>query len=123
MHLRQSVTVTGLDTNSFRQVINAIRDVFVLMTLNTPPAQTIKWTPTDYLEYKAFECHCRYFTAVHLAKNETAVQFHPRVDPEGSLADMVDDKFIHIADNVVEYFTTQVEDERFVGYGFVYYIG
>ncbi|KAF9470181.1 hypothetical protein BDN70DRAFT_902321 [Pholiota conissans] len=102
-HLRQAVTITGLQTPVFTAAIEAIEKI-QLAFVNAFPADMVdQWQPSFFKDVYALDTHSRYFTKTHLVPNQEKCPFDHATDPEGILASMQDETLIHIADNHVDY--------------------
>lgn len=62
-----------------------------------------QWEPAYFRGYYAIDAHSRYFTKSYLVPNEERYPFDQPTDPEGILASMQDNEFIHTANNHVDY--------------------
>lgn len=102
-NLRQYVQVTGLGLPEFDSAVDKIRQIQDLYE-SSNAAYTVKDVEfTAYEGNKTIEAHARYFTDRYLMPAEKSIPFSRLVDPNGALAKLKPDSFIHGPDNVVEY--------------------
>jgi len=103
-HIRQAVTITGLGGERFSEAINTVENLVVLF-MNRFPADTMDpWQRSAYKDYPALDATTRYFTNTRIAGSTEQVPFDALTDPEGVLADMVNEDFVHTVNNDVQYY-------------------
>ena len=64
----------------------------------------MEWTPTEFESHPSLDFVNRYFSSRKHVKTEGHIPFDAKVDPQGILARLRDDEFIHTTDNTVRYF-------------------
>jgi hypothetical protein len=62
------------------------------------------WQPSHYQHFSAIDIANRYFVSRQTSPHVEAVPFHDLVDPKRILASMAGDRYIHGADNEVDYY-------------------
>jgi len=103
-HLRQAVTLTGLGSARFSECINTVEKLVVLF-MNKFPADSMEpWEPSKFGIHEAMDANARYFMHARVAGTAERVPFDVLTDPEGALAAMVSDDFVHTIDNDVQYY-------------------
>lgn len=120
-HLRQGIKLTGLHSEEFRRNIDNLEFVQVMFSGTLPPNMLRDWQPTYEGNHLVINMHNRLFIKRSLAPNRLKADFGHGVDPDGILDLMQrDEKFIHAADNTVEYYqgpagAGYVQDAFFTG--------
>lgn len=114
-HIRQAVTLAGLGSNRFSEAVKSIERVVIQFMNKLPPDSLESWQPSKYQNTEAFDAGSRYFINARVAGAAERGQFDALADPNGVLAAMVDEDFIHITDNDVQYYArTANPDATFV---------
>lgn len=103
-YIRQGVAFTGLDSLSFKKVMEKIEMIQLMMSDTHAHGAMEDWQPTFTSEHQVVNAHNRYFLRKSLAPNQERVPFDAAVDPQGYLNAMQDSAFIHTHDNRVEYY-------------------
>lgn len=102
-NMRQYVQITGLGLTEFDEAIERIHKLQEIYESSNPACtvRDIQFTP--YEGNQTMEAYARYFTDRYLAPSEKNIPFPRLVDPNGVLAKLQPDTFIHGPDNDVEY--------------------
>lgn len=104
-HLRQGIMLTGLHSEEFRRNIDNLELVQVMFNGSLPPNMLRDWQPAYEGNNLVIDMHNRVFMKRSLAPNRQRAEFGHGVDPDGLLDRMQrDGKFIHTAENTVEYY-------------------
>ena len=103
-HIRQAVTLTGLGSDRFSEAVKAIERVVIQFMNKLPPDSLESWQPSKSQNADAFDAGSRYFINARVAGAAERGPFDALADPNGVLAAMVDEDFIHIIDNDVQYY-------------------
>ncbi|TFK18495.1 hypothetical protein FA15DRAFT_603179 [Coprinopsis marcescibilis] len=102
-NLRQYVKLTGLGWVQFSNFKRGVSECMGLFKGNPGTEATME---PDYKPYEgdvAIDCHAHYLTDCNLSPNEKHQPFGTDVDPHSILEAICGSKFIHGADNRVEY--------------------
>ncbi|KDQ25052.1 hypothetical protein PLEOSDRAFT_1046487, partial [Pleurotus ostreatus PC15] len=111
-HIRQTVTLTGLGSTHFQQIVDNCRRSYSMFSRYTPNARLVptpeflgKHTGTrDKAQHVTITASNRFFTPVQQSGGLEAVDINPEIDPRGILAKVDATKFLHTEDNAVEYY-------------------
>lgn len=104
IHLRQSVTLSGLRAKMFDEAIEAVFTIHAIFSRHFPEHSMEEWKPSSFMDHQTIMIANRYFSEKRFCPCATPVQFHPSVDPKGILANMVGDKLVHTQENHVDYY-------------------
>ncbi|TFK59185.1 hypothetical protein BDN72DRAFT_906086 [Pluteus cervinus] len=119
--LRQSVTLSGLDSTKFETAVDRIHDIYNKYRRFFPENQLLPWN----------DLHCtittgrtltfsnRYFTRRNEAPTLRAIPFTEEVDPKGLLTKLITGHLFHCSDNEVSYYTRYKDDEDKLVHDFV----
>jgi len=108
--LRQSVQLTGLNTQSFDLAVAKIREIHLMIERHFVDGSLEQPVTDMFKNYKCINLATRYFTA--RGNNTTqAIPFSVDVDPKGILAAMAKDKYFHGPENEVKYFRMDASSE------------
>ena len=105
-HLRQAVSITGLGSSAFDDIVPTIEQIFFMFMQQLPLDAIDLWTPHQVHEYHAITAQTRLFTSRTQVVNVDPIPFDPLVDANENLtrlARLSSAKFIHTSDNEVEY--------------------
>ena len=105
-HLRQAVSITGLGSPAFDDIVPTIEKIF-FMFMHDLPLDTIDyWKPHQFREHDAISTQTRLFTSRTQVINVDPIPFDALVDSNENLtrlARLSGARFIHTSDNEVEY--------------------
>jgi len=107
--LRQSVTLTGFGTETFEAGIKSLLSVHDYFDRHLPKGKLTECTIIDQCD-KHLGIHMtnRYFTNRRESRAAETVEFGTEVDPQGILAGLVSDQFLHTEQNEVKYYDRSV---------------
>lgn len=107
-YLRQSVTVTGLETETVTNAVKAGTAIRGLFDRWFPEGKLEHWPSTDRID--ELTASNRYFTPKDDAlPGERHLAFGKLIDPHGILEDMAKDGYLHTEDNEVKYFARKAK--------------
>lgn len=109
-YIKQSVTLTGLGSDVFDEMVSGIYDVAEFMGRQVLDGELKDWVPAHVDAHVAVQAGNRYFQWKDSPNAGKAVEFQPFVDPRGVLARMGGENFIHTEDNTVSYTDCHVVD-------------
>jgi hypothetical protein len=116
--MRQNVKITGFGEDQFKRALTELEAVHLKMANSFPDGRLEAFQPAMYGSHFAIEANTRIFNHRNNASADVQrVDFLDGVDPEGTLAKLMGEEFVHTEDNRVDYFHTFTgEDgkERFV---------
>ena len=107
----QSITLTGLDTEGFQDIIKALSNVNHLFASEVPKGSLGSIESINTEGHMSFRFSNNYLSHKFASSTEA---HHPSVqdiDPYGILRKMAGNRFVHSEENVVEYYKRR----RFVG--------
>jgi hypothetical protein len=102
--MRQSITLTGLGTDTFNDAIQSIQSIEDLFSRQIGEGRIIPWKMGSYQQWDTIFASNRYFTTGQKLSYIPHVPFHNLVDPDGVLAALIQDNRVHCSDNEVEYY-------------------
>ncbi|KAF7983523.1 hypothetical protein HWV62_21072 [Athelia sp. TMB] len=106
--MKQTVRLTGLGSTEFTDAIQDIANIVIFMGESLEHADIETWKPERFRNWQAIELTNRYFTHQNNKGDMIAVPIAANVDPEGVLALLAGDKWVHTEDNEVSYFCEEV---------------
>ena len=109
--LRQGVTITGLGTPMFEKAAEAAQEVYEVLKREFLEGQLESWTAGDFRGHYALGISNCYFTPAKDAKNMVHIPFDSVVDLRGILANMAKAGYIHGEENVVQYYTREIDEQ------------
>jgi hypothetical protein len=103
--MRQSIQLTGLDTPTFSLAIENIFKIHSLFERSLPDHTLQAWQPTQIKDNVAsIDMSNRYFTDRREAAHTAAIPISYAMDPQGILAMLMGQDFIHSSENEVQYY-------------------
>jgi hypothetical protein len=104
-YIRQSVTISGLDTIFFDNVVMAVNEIYGMFDHAFTQGALGPWNLTES-HGPSLEASNRYFTPSKPGLHLESIPFQENVDPFGVLAKMLTSsgaRCVHTEDNEVEY--------------------
>ncbi|RXW13662.1 hypothetical protein EST38_g12192 [Candolleomyces aberdarensis] len=102
-YIRQYVRLRGVDTPQFEQAIHSLEAAFLKFCNQFSDGKMEEWKPSSIGMVPSIEADTRYFTKATPGSTLTDIPFSENVDPQGVLAGMKGEDFVHTADNEVVY--------------------
>ncbi|KDQ34001.1 hypothetical protein PLEOSDRAFT_1081002 [Pleurotus ostreatus PC15] len=118
-HVRQSVTITGLGSTSFKSIAENCRHMHTMFGRYTPNA--LLQSVPEYMgklrnengcddDYPTITASTRFFTPAKQASGFATVDVNPELDPRGVLSKVDAAKWVHTEDNAVGYYILACSD-------------
>ncbi|KAG5220796.1 hypothetical protein IMY05_C4516000200 [Salix suchowensis] len=118
-HVRQSVTITGLGSTSFKSIAANCRHMHTMFGRYTPNA--LLQSLPEYMgklrnengcddDYPTITASTRFFTPAKQAQGFATVDVNPELDPRGVLGKVDAAKWVHTEDNEVGYYILACSD-------------
>ncbi|KAA1480130.1 hypothetical protein DENSPDRAFT_789985, partial [Dentipellis sp. KUC8613] len=101
---KQTVQITGLGLPFFADTMNAVNGIHHSISRKYAASGLRPWRSTQLGDYISLDVGNRYITPNTFTNGESAIPFHPLVDPHGILLEATRDVGSHLADNEVRYF-------------------
>ncbi|TFK45248.1 hypothetical protein OE88DRAFT_1640182, partial [Heliocybe sulcata] len=101
--LTQSVKISGLSSEPFQRILQGIAVIHQHMSRSFKDGTMQDWTPSEFQGHPTIDVASRYFTPTRDLGISLRVPFDSHVDLKKILTKLVDDKWVHTPDNVVEY--------------------
>ncbi|KAF4588053.1 hypothetical protein EYR38_010014 [Pleurotus pulmonarius] len=103
-HLRQGITVTGLGSKHFDQIIANAKHIHTMFS---------RYTPKDKVKagYSTISASNRFFTPKKQATDYEEVTIGEEIDPHGVLGNVDTEKWVYTEDNKVDYYTIGVNKD------------
>jgi hypothetical protein len=111
-YLRQSVMLTGFGSDIIKKAIDNIRYIHGLFDQEFMQGELEAWTPGRFGQFDAIDISNRYFTRRCDMNGEAPIQFSHAIDPENILTNALSNDFVHIQENVVEYYEAVEKDNK-----------
>ncbi|KAF7426243.1 hypothetical protein PC9H_008610 [Pleurotus ostreatus] len=123
-HARQSITITGLGSKSFDNIVQNCCHMYTMFSRYTPNAklQPVPEFISKYrdagnggaIESPALTASSRFFTPIKQASGFDVVSINPELDPRGILGKVDATKWVHTEDNEVGYYiqTSHADQNR-----------
>lgn len=102
--MKQSVRITGLGGDDFKRAIQGLAKLGAFMGENLEHGDIENWKSDRFRTWQALDISNRLFTLQNSEGDMSPVPFAVGVDPEGILASIAGDKWVHTEDNAVMYF-------------------
>lgn len=122
IHLKQSISISGLGTDTFNDAITSLYLLQTALTAHIPPQSLIPWAPSFFQDFPSIDISNRYFSKKKDAL-EAPIPFGLDVDPHGLLAHLIQGDLAHTSDNEVLYYQRIIEsspeDWRYVHFQFI----
>ena len=96
--------LTGFGSDIIKKAIDNIHDIHGLFNQEFMQGELEAWTPGGFGQFDAIDISNRYFTRQCDMNGEAPVQFSHAIDPENILTNVLSNDFVHIQENVVEYY-------------------
>ncbi|KIJ10433.1 hypothetical protein PAXINDRAFT_16587 [Paxillus involutus ATCC 200175] len=103
-HIKQSITLAGFGVVQFNQGYKWIQVLGIPLARNYVKGALLPFQGNKMFDQPALNIGNRYFTSRDRVDNQPTVQFGPSIDPQGIPACMSGSNFMHVEDNVVEFF-------------------
>ncbi|KAL4255724.1 hypothetical protein AB1N83_012392 [Pleurotus pulmonarius] len=120
-HIRQSLTITGLGSNAFKQIVTNFRHTYSMFSRYTPNAKLIsvpefigkdERLSDDTSKNTTITASNRFFTPVKQAEGFRIVDIGGEIDPRGILENVDKKKWVHTEDNEVAYYVLGTGDDE-----------
>lgn len=108
-YLRQSVTLTGLQTPTFEKILNTIAEIHTLFGRSVGMSKLEECGGiTSYKGMPAVELSNRYFTPRNSTTGGDEIPLSADIDPHGYLSDAAGTGLFHSEENTVSYFERHI---------------
>jgi hypothetical protein len=104
--------LTGFGSDTMEKAIENIYYIHGLFNQEFMQGELEAWTPGRFGQFNAIDISNRYFTRRGDMNGEAPIQFSRAVDPENILTKALSNDFVHIQENVVEYYKAVEKDNR-----------
>ncbi|TFK53315.1 hypothetical protein OE88DRAFT_1603193, partial [Heliocybe sulcata] len=112
-YLQQYVQLTGFSCLSWKDVISGLNIIHQHMSRMFKDGVMHDWLASEFQEHVALDISSQYFTQKKSVNSSSSIPFNAQVDPKGILTKLIDDGWIHTADNTVGYYqTTETGNEK-----------
>jgi len=96
--------LTAFGSDMMKKAIENIHSIHGLFNQEFMHRELEDWTAGQFGQFDAINILNRYFTRCSEMNGEAPIQFSHAVDPENILTNALSNDFIHIQENVVEYY-------------------
>lgn len=103
-YMRQSVMLTGLSSPKFDEAIASIYEIQDMFRRTAVEGTLEEWTPSIFQKHLSIDIGNRYFTPRQHALQDQQIAFSPSIDPHNILSEAMGDQFVHVEENLVEYY-------------------
>ena len=104
--------LTAFGSDTMKKAIENIHSIHGLFNQEFMHGELKDWTVGQFGQFDAIDISNRYFTRRSEMNGETPIQFSRAVDPENILTNALSNDFVHIQENVVEYYEALQKDNR-----------
>ena len=104
--------LTGFGSDIIKKAIDNIRYIHGLFDQEFMQGELEAWTPGRFGQFDAIDISNRYFTRRSDMNGEAPIQFSHAIDPENILTNALSNDFVHIQENVVEYYEAVEKDNK-----------
>ncbi|KAF7981291.1 hypothetical protein HWV62_34205 [Athelia sp. TMB] len=102
--LKQTIRLTGFGSAEFQQAVSGIANIATLMGDNLERGDIESWKPERYRTWQTLDIGNRYFRRQNNEGDAVPISLPRNVDPDGILAKLAGDEWVHTEDNEVRYF-------------------
>ncbi|KAF7968166.1 hypothetical protein HWV62_31706 [Athelia sp. TMB] len=111
--MKQSIRLTGFGCKQFQQAVNSAANLVAFMGQNMDDGSIEQWAPVRFQAWPALEFSNRYFVHQNTEGDMVPVAYSENMDPDGVLAEMAGEDWVHTADNQVSFYKRDaVSDEK-----------
>ncbi|KAF7978621.1 hypothetical protein HWV62_45103 [Athelia sp. TMB] len=114
--IKQTIRLTGFGAEEFQKAFSGIANIATLMGEHLEHGDIETWKPERYKVWQALDIGNRYFLHQNTEGDAVGVSLPSNVDPDGVLASMAGDKWVHTEDNQVKYFGMLTSDTGKIKY-------
>jgi hypothetical protein len=104
MHLRQSVQLVGLGTDTFQRAIESIVHIHTMFSRQFKDGVLETWQPSAFGPAQAIDMSNHYFSSRRQNTQVSSIPFHEHVDPNGYLSELAGADLVHCDENQVQYY-------------------
>ena len=112
VHLRQSVQLTGLETDTFGCAIESIVLIHTFFSRQFKEGLLEGWKLSVFGESQALDTSNRYFSSRRKNPHVANIPFEEYVDPDRILSDLTGTELIHCEENKVRYFEFMPHEDQ-----------
>lgn len=109
--MKQSIRLTGLGSDQFKSAIDGLANIAIFMGEKLEQGDIESWTPARFRCWQALEVANRYFVHQNSEGDMVSVPLSTDIDPNGVLATLAGDEWVHTEDNIVSYFRLIINSE------------
>lgn len=102
--------LTGLSSPIFDEAITSVYEIQEMFRIRSVDGTFEDWTPSVFQKHLSIDMGNRYFTPSQYALQDQRMAFSASVDPYNILTEAINDKFVHIEENHVEYYEAHKEN-------------
>ncbi|KAF7976041.1 hypothetical protein HWV62_7944 [Athelia sp. TMB] len=110
-YMKQSVRLTGLGDKQFHGAIDGLVNIATFMGQNLERGEVEGWAPARFRCWEAIEASNRYFVHQNSEGDMVSVPLSAGVDPDGVLATIAGEEWVHTEDNTVSYYRASTDGE------------
>jgi hypothetical protein len=104
--------LTGFGSDRMKKAIENIHYIHGIFCQKFMQGELEAWTPGRFGQFEAIDVSNRYFTPRRDMNGEAPIQFSHDIDPENILRNALSNDFVHIQENVVEYYEAVEKEKR-----------
>ncbi|KAF7972076.1 hypothetical protein HWV62_19153 [Athelia sp. TMB] len=116
-YMKQNVRLTGLGNDNFTSAIAGLANIAIFMGENMERGDIESWKTERFRTWQALDISNRFFVMQNGEGDMSSVPFADGVDPDGVLATMAGEKWVHTEDNQVQYFRLNSKSDGTLKYG------
>ena len=121
LYAKQSVAVTGFNSDSFAKAVSEYEKIYNLFDRCFPIDTLDKWVPSmmGATDYPVFEVSNRYFTKKAALSQDVVLELGQDIDPKGILKKIAGTDFVHTTENEVKYFKLTKDKDGDIEWAFI----
>ena len=96
--------LTGLSSPKFDEAIASVYQIQDMFRRTAVDGTLEEWTPSAFQKHLSIDIGNRYFTPRQYALQDERIAFSPTIDPHNILSEAMGDQFVHVEENLVEYY-------------------
>jgi len=104
--------LTAFGSDMMKKAIENIHSIHGLFNQEFMHGELEDWTVRQFGQFDTINISNCYFTRHSEMNGEALIQFSHAVDPENILTNALSNDFVHIQENIVEYYEALEKDNR-----------
>lgn len=107
---KQSVSLTGIGTDHFETQSQCVKHIEELLGRDFKEGELDPWNPSNTSGYLSIDMSNRYFKSAKECPCLRSIAFDTSIDPNGHLKSAGGAEYVHVQENVVEYYESVIDE-------------